>query len=80
MIYKITTIHDLLTVPIERRSDCLSEIELSLALHEFAFGDDAVNVPINSITWTDDGDKSITTMDQCGDVILSLKVMQEPAP
>lgn len=74
--YKLHTIQDLLSVPADRRADCLREIEIVLSLHEFAFGEDAATTEIKDFHWTDDGDKSVSVMDQDSKAILSLQVVK----
>lgn len=72
--YEIDRIADLLSVPIERRTACLREIEYALALHELAFGEEAASVEIGPMRWTDDGDKSVTLHDASGGPALTLEV------
>lgn len=56
--YPLTTIADLLTVPVEARERCLHELAYALALHEFVFTDKAKESLQLPVTWTDDGDSS----------------------
>lgn len=79
--YEIDRITDLLKVPIERREACLRELEYALALHELAFGEEAVDVEIGPMRWTDDGNKTCTVHDSSGKPILTLEVTDaEHAP
>ncbi len=76
--YELRTISDLLKVPLERRADCLREIEYSLALHELALGEGA-GATIEVFEWCDDGDKSVSLMQPDGEVIVTLNVTDSPA-
>lgn len=75
--YRLTKISDLLTVPIERREDCVRDLLYGLALHELAFGDQAQEIGIDHVDWTDEGDNSVTLTDQDGIEVLSLKVVKD---
>lgn len=72
--YTIEKISDLLAVPNEKREECVKDLLYGLALHEMAFGLEAINMPFGAVEWTDDGDSSITLNDKNGDVFLSLKM------
>lgn len=72
--YEIDRIADLLKVPIERRAACLRELEYALALHELAFGEDAANVEIGPMRWTDDGNKTVTLHDSSKNPVLTMEV------
>ncbi len=72
--YEIDRIADLLKVQAERRTDCLRELEYALCLHELAFGEDAANVEIGPMRWTDDGDRTCTLHDSSGKPFLTLEV------
>lgn len=79
--YEIDRITDLLKVPIDRRKACLRELEYALALHEFAFGEDAASVEIGPMRWTDDGNKTVTLRDNSKKPVLTLEVTDaEHAP
>lgn len=79
--YEIDRITDLLKVPIDRRKACLRELGYALALHEFAFGEDAANVEIGPMRWTDDGNKTVTLHDNSKKPVLTLEVTDaEHAP
>ena len=75
----INAIGDRLNVPIDRRPDCLRELEYALALHELAFGQDAVNVPIGPMHWTDDGRTATELIDASGELVLTLEVTETNA-
>ena len=77
MTYKLHTLHDLLAVPIERRAVCLRQIEYALALHELACGEDAQNVTLHGVEWTDDGDDSVRFFSPDGELLLALEVGKE---
>ena len=78
--YKIDRITDLLKVPAERRTDCLRELEYALCLHELAFGEDAANVEVGPMRWTDDGDRRITLHGASQEPMLTLQITDaEPA-
>ena len=75
--YRLVKIHDLLLVPADRRTDCLHEIQLSLLLHELAFGDKAHATKVRAYEWTDDGDASSKITQPDGSTILHMKVSKE---
>lgn len=74
--YRLTKIIDLLTVPIERREDCVRDLLYLLALHELAHGNQAADVELTDIVWTDDGNKNITLIDENGVDVLVLEVTE----
>ena len=76
--YRLTTIADLLAIPVDRRGDCLRELEYALAFYDLALGEDSENNPPLSIVWTDDGDKSVTLSNNGGDPVLRLEVTDGP--
>ncbi len=63
--YSLTTLKDLLSVPVDRREDCVREILYLLALHELAFGEEARDAEFKNLVWTDDGNRSVAL--QLGD-------------
>lgn len=67
--YRLERLADLLSVPSERREQCVKELLLALELAEFA---DAKL--IGPMTWTDDGDMSCSLDDPDGNELLSLEV------
>lgn len=73
--YTITRISDLLTVPEDRRKDCVKEVLLALSLHELALGDD---VPPESITWVDDGEAKVGIRDQNDNPLLTVTCEKQP--
>ena len=77
MSYSIKTISDLLRVPIDRREACVRDLLYALALHELAFGENAVNVEMSKIEWTDDDDHSVSLFDPDGANVLSLKITKD---
>lgn len=77
MTYRLDKISDLLQVPIDRREDCVRDLLYALALHEMAFGDDAIKTEMTGIAWTDDGDRSATVSDQHGNQVLALKITKD---
>lgn len=72
--YEIDRIADLLKVPLDRRAACLRELEYALALHEFAYGEEAASVDLGPMQWTDDGNKTTTLQDSSGQPVLTLEV------
>lgn len=72
--YRLTTLADLLAVPIERRAACLRELEYALDLYDFAFGDSPEPKPEFSVVWTDDGNKSVDLTTTDGEPLLRLEV------
>lgn len=77
MSYSLEKISDLLQVPIDRREDCVRDLLYGLALHELAFGEDAMNVGLAKIEWTDDDDHSVSLFDPGGAAVLSLKITKD---
>lgn len=77
--YPLTKISDLLTVPFEKREACVKDLLYGLMLHELAFGDEAGEIEMESLIWTDDGDHSVTLEDTNGERVLSLKLSKEVA-
>lgn len=75
--YRIEEISDLLSVPIDRREACVRDLLYGLALHELAFGDEAQNVPIPAIEWTDDDNHSVSLCDENGVALLSLQITKD---
>jgi hypothetical protein len=70
--YAVTTLHDLLRVPIDRLTDCLRDIETGLMLHHLTFGERAAEVKFKTVTWIDDGARDVTL--RAGDEEYTLKV------
>lgn len=75
--YKLATIADLLTVPGERRQDCVREILYLLALTELA---GTQEVMAEGLLWTDDGDKTVAIHDTTGKQFLKLSIKKKVAP
>lgn len=73
--YTIDRITDLLRVPLDRREQCVRELLQGLELHEFAWGEKAIDVEIGPMRWTDDGDMTVRMHDDSGPV-LSLEVTE----
>jgi hypothetical protein len=73
--YIIRTLADMFSVPAEKRAVMFRELELSMLLSELTFGDEAANA-LKSMTWVDDGDKSVT-LSVNGDDMLKLEVTKE---
>jgi hypothetical protein len=67
--YRLERLADLLSVPSDRREQCVRELLLALELAEFA--DAKLTGPM---TWTDDGDMSCSLDDKDGNELLSLEV------
>lgn len=82
--YELWLIQDLFKVPIDRRKDCLRDVEYALALLEFAAGEGQEPKMYGSIRWTDDNSASVTLglLDEHGQVEdeLRLDLSQEDKP
>lgn len=76
-IYHLTTIHDLLKVPMDRREACMRDMLYALALHELAFGEQAIETGIGTMAWTDDGKHDISVSDTEGAPVLSMRVTDD---
>lgn len=76
--YRLDKIEDLITVPIDRREDCVKEILAGLMLHELAFGEEAADTPF-SVTWTDDDSRDVTLSAVDGQQILKLEITEAEA-
>jgi len=70
--YVIETIDDMLKVPTASRDAMLRDIGLALDLHQLTFGDEPAK--IGPVTWTDDGNPSVTIDDMQGKRIVSMEV------
>jgi len=67
--YHLERIADLLSVPVERREQCVKEILIGLAFSELSGAEIA-----GIFEWTDDGDMSSSLIDKHGDTMLKLEV------
>lgn len=78
--YKIESLRDLLNVPMERRRECLRQLEYALALHEFAVGS-AAGIPTRDfvMVWLDDGDRTID-YSLNGEPLLTMEVTDNGPP
>ncbi|WP_293000089.1 hypothetical protein [Nevskia sp.] len=72
--YRLTTIADLLKVPADRREDCVRGLLYALLTQEIAFGDDAGSMLRDGITWTDDGDLSVSLRCADGEELATLNI------
>ena len=73
--YQITTIVDLLSVPIDRRQACLRDIETGLATLELAFGERAAEGLVMPFNWIDDGTSDVMIRDSnTGELALKVSV------
>ncbi len=77
--YQINTINDLLHVPGDRREACVRGLLYGLTMHELAFGEEAQNIQIGAMTWTDDDDHSVVLHDPSGAAVLSLSITADDA-
>lgn len=76
--YKIVNFADILRVPADRRTDCLRELQYSLALLELAFDDeDAYQHGAQGFTWTDDGIRRSELMQTNGEPLLTLEITED---
>jgi len=71
-VYHLTTIHDLLKVPADRREACMHDLLIALLMHELAFGEQAQATAIGTLAWMDDGKHDVEVTDEAGDRLLSL--------
>lgn len=73
--YRIDTLSDILNIPLERRHVFFKELELMLALHDFALGDIQPRNPFEGFFWTDDGIETCTITDiNTGETFMTLEV------
>jgi len=75
--YQIRSIQDLLSVPIDKREDCLRDLLYALYLHDLAFGKEAQATNIGALEWIDDGKHDITMKDMDGNAFLSLETTEQ---
>lgn len=62
--YKITSLKDLLNIPVDRIDDCLDELKDGLKLMHVqmeAFEISVADAVFDSFTWQDDGAKNMTS-------------------
>jgi hypothetical protein len=73
--YRIDALSDILQIPIDRRHLFFKELELMLALHDFALGGVPLKTPFEGFVWTDDGNESCTITDiNTGEKFMTLEV------
>lgn len=75
--YQLATLHDLLSVPAERRDACMRDIQYGLLMHELAYGEDAKVVTFGPLSWTDDNDHSVQIVDGDGNTVFELSVEKQ---
>lgn len=71
-IYRLVTVADLLTIPIDKLPACLRDLEYAIMLTHFAGGEHTSAMTFDYMDWTDD-DHSVN-MSLNGEPLLSLKV------
>jgi hypothetical protein len=71
-IYKLLTISDLLTVPVEKRETCMRDLLLALSLVDLSLGEDGM-AATKEWFWTDDNDPSCS-ISVNGETQLTLKI------
>lgn len=57
--YVLTSIGDLLLIPVESLSACLRDIEYAIQFAQLCHGEDATPEKFGPMTWTDDGNHSV---------------------
>lgn len=70
LTYRIQSLSDLLQIPSDRLSVCLRDIEYAIQLYGLVCG--SGGAPFGPVTWTDDGDHSVSL--RLGSESLTLKV------
>lgn len=75
--YRIETITDMLKVPADRRPAMLRDIETMLLMQDFVCGGDSPLAVIGAITWTDDGDPSVSILDDDDKPVLTLEITEQ---
>ena len=79
--YALTTIADLVMIPIDRLHACLRDLEYAINLTHLALGEDATPEAFGEFRWTDDGNHSITMTGSDGEPMLKLDVSDAtPSP
>jgi len=72
--YKIKTLSDLNRIPSDRLPAFFRDLEYAVNLRALMFGDEAVEIPFEEMTWRDDGNHSCEVTDMDGAPLLSLVV------
>lgn len=72
--YALTTIADLVTIPIDSLHACLRDLEYAIHVAHLALGEDATPEAFGEFRWTDDGNHSITMTGSDGEPMLKLDV------
>jgi hypothetical protein len=78
LTYELTTLADLLLVPIDKREACMRDLLYGLATLELAAGEHARAVLNLPMTWCDD-DSANVTIQANGEPLLTLEVTKDRA-
>ena len=58
--YQLTTISDLLKIPLDRLDDFLEDLRLGIESAHFVAGEDIDTTTFDQFVWTDDGERTAT--------------------